>query len=99
MGLRFRKSVKVLPGVRLNFSRSGVSTSIGGKGATLNVSKKGARTTVGLPGTGISYVGRRRAWGRRAKASEPVEDSRGSRLLDVLLVCLVAVLLLFNLLV
>lgn len=36
MGLRFRRSVKILPGVRLNFSKSGVSTSIGGKGATLN---------------------------------------------------------------
>ena len=55
MGFRFRKSIKILPGVRLNFSKSGISTSIGVPGATVNISGKGTRTTVGLPGTGISY--------------------------------------------
>lgn len=55
MGFRFRRSVRVLPGVRLNFSKSGVSTSVGGHGATVNFSKRGTRTTVGLPGTGLSY--------------------------------------------
>lgn len=55
MALRFRKSVKVAPGIRLNFSKSGVSTSIGGRGARVNISKRGVRTTAGLPGTGISY--------------------------------------------
>ena len=56
MSFRFRKRIKILPGVRLNFSKSGVSTSIGVPGATVNLSKKGTRTTVGLPGTGISYT-------------------------------------------
>lgn len=55
MGFRFRKSIRILPGVRLNLSKSGVSTSIGGRGATINVGKKGVRGTVGLPGTGLSY--------------------------------------------
>ncbi len=55
MGFRFRKSVKIMSGVRLNLSKSGVSTSIGAKGATVNVSKRGAKATVGLPGTGLSY--------------------------------------------
>jgi len=55
MGLRFRKSIKIMPGVRLNFSKSGVSTSIGGPGATLNFGPKGTRHTVGLPASGISY--------------------------------------------
>jgi hypothetical protein len=56
VGFRFRKSFKIAPGVRLNLSKSGVSTSIGGRGATLNVGgKRGARATVGIPGTGISY--------------------------------------------
>jgi len=55
MGFRFRRSVRLLPGIRLNFSGSGVSTSIGGKGATLNIGRRGARATVGLPGTGLSY--------------------------------------------
>ena len=55
MGFRFRKSFKLLPGVRINLSKSGVSTSIGEPGATLNISKRGTRGTVGIPGTGISY--------------------------------------------
>ena len=55
MGLRFRRSVRLLPGLRLNFSLSGVSTSLGGRGATINLSRRGVRTTFGLPGTGLSY--------------------------------------------
>lgn len=55
MGLRFRKTVRLLPGVRLNVSKSGVSASVGPKGLTLNLGRKGARGTVGLPGTGLSY--------------------------------------------
>lgn len=55
MGFRFRQSVRLLPGIRLNFSTRGVSTSVGGRGFTLNFGKRGIRTTVGIPGTGISY--------------------------------------------
>jgi hypothetical protein len=55
MGFRFRKSVKILPGVRLNLSKSGLSTSIGGPGATVNLGGKGTRHTVGLPGSGLSF--------------------------------------------
>jgi hypothetical protein len=55
MGFRFRKSIKIIPGVRLNISKSGMSTSIGTRGATVNISKRGTRTTLGIPGTGISY--------------------------------------------
>ncbi|HHX6759521.1 TPA: DUF4236 domain-containing protein [Pseudomonas aeruginosa] len=43
MAIRFRKSIKVAPGLRLNISKSGVSTSVGGKGLTANVSKRGGR--------------------------------------------------------
>ena len=55
MSRRFRKTIKLLPGLRLNLSKSGVSASVGKAGATVNVSEKGVRGTVGLPGTGISY--------------------------------------------
>lgn len=57
MGLRFRKRIKLFPGVAINIGKTGVtSCSIGGKGLTVNVSKKGTRATVGIPGTGISYT-------------------------------------------
>ena len=36
MGFRVRKSFKVAPGVRVNVSKSRVSTTLGGKGATYN---------------------------------------------------------------
>ncbi|MCM1588223.1 DUF4236 domain-containing protein, partial [Acinetobacter baumannii] len=53
MGLNFRKSIKIAPGIRVNVSKKGLSSvSVGGKGARVNVSKKGTRTTVGIPGTG-----------------------------------------------
>jgi uncharacterized protein DUF4236 len=54
MGFRFRKSFKIAPGVRINLSKSGVSTSVGRRGATLNFSSKGTRATVGIPGSGLS---------------------------------------------
>lgn len=69
MGFRFRKSIKIIPGVRVNISKTGVSTSIGGKGATVNVSKRGARGTVGLPGTGVSYSQRLTGPNSRSKTS------------------------------
>lgn len=55
MGFRFRKSVKAGP-FRVNFSKSGIGYSVGGKG--FRVTKKaggGIRTTASIPGTGISY--------------------------------------------
>lgn len=55
MGFRFRKSIKILPGIRLNLSKSGISTSIGGPGASINFGGQGTRQTVGLPGTGLSF--------------------------------------------
>jgi hypothetical protein len=55
-GLRFQKRIKILPGVTINLSKSGVSTSLGGHGATVNVGTSGRRTVaLGIPGTGLSY--------------------------------------------
>ncbi len=53
MGMRFRRSVKILPGVRINFSGSGISTTIGPKGASINIGKKGTYLNTGIPGTGL----------------------------------------------
>ena len=52
---RFRKTFTILPGVRINLSKTGVSGSLGGRGATLNVGKQGENVTLGIPGTGLSY--------------------------------------------
>jgi hypothetical protein len=55
MAFRFRRSVQIVPGVRLNFSKGGVSTSVGVRGASMTVGQRGVYGTVGLPGTGMSY--------------------------------------------
>ena len=55
MGFRFRKRIKIAPGVYINLSKSGVSTTLGKPGASINIGKKGTRGKVGLPGTGLSY--------------------------------------------
>lgn len=55
MGLRFQKRVQLFPGVRLNFSRSGVSATIGVQGASVTVARDGVYANLGLPGSGLSY--------------------------------------------
>jgi L,D-peptidoglycan transpeptidase YkuD (ErfK/YbiS/YcfS/YnhG family) len=55
MGFRFRKRIKILPGFWFNMSKSGISTSIGGKGLTVNLKDGKTRTTASIPGTGLSY--------------------------------------------
>jgi len=52
---RFRKTFSIFPGVRINLSKTGVSSSLGGHGATVNVGKNGPMVTLGVPGTGLSY--------------------------------------------
>ncbi|MFI5201680.1 MAG: DUF4236 domain-containing protein [Candidatus Kapaibacterium sp.] len=53
MGIRFRKYINILPGVRLNLSKSGVSTRIGPRGLSVNIGKRGTYLNAGIPGTGI----------------------------------------------
>lgn len=57
MGLKFRKSIKLSKGVKLNLNKKSVGVSVGGKGAHLSVNSKGRKSaTVGIPGTGLSYT-------------------------------------------
>jgi hypothetical protein len=56
MGFRFRKSIKIAPGVRFNLGKKSSSFSFGGRGVRHTISSSGRRTTtVGIPGTGLSY--------------------------------------------
>ena len=55
MGWRFRKSFSPLPGVRLNFSPRGISTSVGAGPFRFYAGSQGAAVTTRIPGTGISY--------------------------------------------
>lgn len=55
MGLRFRRVFSILPGLRINLSKSGLSTSVGPRGADVNIGRHGVTTNAGIPGTGLSY--------------------------------------------
>ncbi|MGB5146067.1 MAG: DUF4236 domain-containing protein [Porticoccaceae bacterium] len=54
MALRFRKSFKLAPGVRMNLSGSGMSWSVGPRGASVGIGKRGTYLNTGIPGTGLS---------------------------------------------
>jgi len=56
VGFRFRRSVRLLPGIRVNLGKRGASVSLGRRGAHVTIGPTGTRTTVGLPGTGLSYT-------------------------------------------
>lgn len=55
MGFRFQKRISILPGVRINLSKSGASASLGPRGADVNIGRDGITTNAGIPGTGLSY--------------------------------------------
>lgn len=73
MAIRFRKRIRLLPGVTLNLSKSGVSTTVGPRGASVNIGKRGTYLNTGLPGTGLysrERLDRPRA-GTRHAGAEP----------------------------
>ncbi len=53
MAWNYRKRITIAPGVRLNVSKKGVSTTFGIRGASINVGQKGTYLNTGIPGTGI----------------------------------------------
>lgn len=53
MGVRFRRRIRVVPGFYINFNKTGMSATIGIKGASVNIGKTGASLNTGIPGTGI----------------------------------------------
>ena len=57
MGTRYRKSIKVAPGVKVNVGKKSVGISVGNEFSGISVnSKTGAHARVSAPGTGMSYT-------------------------------------------
>ncbi len=83
MGFRFRKSFKLMPGVRLNLNKKSFGLSVGGKGLRKTVNSNGRRTTsVGVPGTGLYYTkssggGARSSSSRKSKTKSGGGNSAG----------------------
>ena len=56
MGLRFRKSVKLFDGLKINFGKTGASVTVGSGPYKKTYNTNGnVTTTVSLPGTGLFY--------------------------------------------
>ena len=56
MPWRLWRRIKIAPGVTINVSKSGLSTSIGPRGAKVTLGRHRIRRTVGLPGTGLYFT-------------------------------------------
>ena len=57
MGFRFRKSMKILPGIRLTFGKNSIGISAGVPGARISLNSKGRITTsAGIPGSGLYWT-------------------------------------------
>ena len=74
--MRFRKSINIFKGVKLNFSKNGVSVTVGGKGISANVGKKGVFLNTSIPGTGL--YDRKKLFdfggGSKAEKAKPAEE-------------------------
>ena len=77
MGIRFRRSIKIMPGVKVNLSKRGISTSFGTRGVHYTIGSNGRRTSsIGIPGTGISSVS---TWSKKRKTNNVSQVSLYSK--------------------
>lgn len=53
MAWSFRRRIKIIPGVHLNFSKSGITTSVGVKGASMTFGKSGTYLNTSVPMLGL----------------------------------------------
>lgn len=86
MGFRYRKSINLGGGFRVNISKSGIGYSWGVKGARITKTARGTtRGTVGIPGTGISYVKETRKKNNQRNtgySNKPVNNGYDTDVLD-----------------
>ena len=99
MGFRFRESIKIAPGVRVNLNKKSTSVTFGGKGFHHTVSSTGRKTTTaGIPGTGISYTttegGHKASGTGRKKSSASASTQNGGKNPGCLSGCMVLMIIL-----
>ena len=76
MSLKFRRSFKLAPGIKLNIGKKSGSLTFGGRLLRKTVNTKGQVTTSGsIPGTGVY-------WSERDQLSNGSEDKSVDNLLD-----------------
>lgn len=77
MGLRFRKSVKICDGLKLNFGKNGMSMTVGSGPLKKTFNMNGnVTTTVGIPGTGIYWTETERRGSRNNRRTSTPQQTR-----------------------
>ena len=72
MGFRFRRSMKILPGIRLTVGKSSVGISAGIPGARVSLNSSGRVTSsAGIPGSGLYWTESKSLKKKRAKSKAP----------------------------
>ena len=92
---RFRRSFRLLPGVRINLGKRSASVSVGVRAAHVTFGgPQGTRATVGLPGTGLSYteVSKPRQDEEAPVQTSTMPPSRGRRWLWTLPIAVLALI-------
>jgi hypothetical protein len=84
MTIRFFRRVRIVPGLRINLSKSGASVSVGQKGAWWTTGPRGRRVTIGAPGTGLF-------WTQQA-SGPPAHGSRANVVMGLFLVAVLVAL-------
>jgi hypothetical protein len=83
MGLRFRKTISLLPGVRLNISKSGLGLSAGVPGLRGSINTSGRVTgTASIPGTGVSYVKTKQLGSKKKKAEKAASKTKSAKAIE-----------------
>lgn len=89
MGFRFKRVIKIMPGVKVNVGKKGMSLSLGRPGASVNINRNGTRRTFGLPGTGLSHS----TYRAHNNAGQPRPRPKRTRPITLFSVALVLVIL------
>lgn len=80
MGLRFRRSVKICDGLKLNFGKTGMSMTVGSGPLKKTFNTNGnVTTTVGIPGTGIYWTETERRGSRNNRSSSSRQDRENTQ--------------------
>jgi hypothetical protein len=80
MAVRFRRRIKIMPGVYMNLSGSGASMTVGPRGASVSIGKRGVHANTSIPGTGL--YARTRLSGPAPKAASGARRSAQGRAAD-----------------
>lgn len=56
MPVRFRRQIRVSPGLLANLNKNSISMTLGWRGMRVTIGPKTRRITAGIAGTGLSYT-------------------------------------------